>query len=248
MKEPAHLALHPFGQIPTYEEGDLALFETGRWCSISPSAMPDCCQDANARRVRSRGCSPRSTRWSRRSSSSQPPRSGERQALDQGTPAAGQGSRPRPAEASFRSPWQADWLDGGFSAGDLMMVSVLLRLRSSGMLDEYPTLPPISPAAKRGPPTSGLSRLNWRSTATGLIARGSSDSGIAPKRLRWRGFLAPNDGNCGLRFIFIASTSGCADSRSALETPAGENAGMNSGDHRSKRLARATMRPIRPCP
>src|ERR671926_426380 len=29
MKEPAHLALHPFGQIPTYEEGDLALFETG---------------------------------------------------------------------------------------------------------------------------------------------------------------------------------------------------------------------------
>src|SRR5215475_5176931 len=29
MKEPVHLALHPFGQIPTYEEGDLALFETG---------------------------------------------------------------------------------------------------------------------------------------------------------------------------------------------------------------------------
>ncbi len=29
MKEPAHLALHPFGQIPTYEEDDLALFETG---------------------------------------------------------------------------------------------------------------------------------------------------------------------------------------------------------------------------
>src|SRR5207342_2862385 len=29
MKEPAHLRLHPFGQIPTYEEGDLTLFETG---------------------------------------------------------------------------------------------------------------------------------------------------------------------------------------------------------------------------
>src|SRR5215217_8156027 len=29
MKEPTHLALHPFGQIPTYEEGDLGLFETG---------------------------------------------------------------------------------------------------------------------------------------------------------------------------------------------------------------------------
>ena len=34
----------------------------------------------------------------------------------------------------------ADWLDGGFSAGDLMMVSVLLRLRASGLLDEFPTL------------------------------------------------------------------------------------------------------------
>jgi glutathione S-transferase len=34
----------------------------------------------------------------------------------------------------------ADWLDGAFSAGDLMMVSVLLRLRSSGILDAYPNL------------------------------------------------------------------------------------------------------------
>jgi glutathione S-transferase len=34
----------------------------------------------------------------------------------------------------------ADWLDGGFSAGDLMMVSVLLRLKASGILDGYPNL------------------------------------------------------------------------------------------------------------
>ena len=34
----------------------------------------------------------------------------------------------------------ADWLDGAFSAGDLLMVSVLLRLKSSGILDEYPNL------------------------------------------------------------------------------------------------------------
>src|ERR1700734_2425818 len=34
----------------------------------------------------------------------------------------------------------ADWLDGPFSAGDLMMVSVLLRLRPSGLLDEFPEL------------------------------------------------------------------------------------------------------------
>src|SRR5262249_33485596 len=44
MKEPAHRALHPFGQIPTYEEGDLALFETGAIVSISPSAMRACCR------------------------------------------------------------------------------------------------------------------------------------------------------------------------------------------------------------
>jgi glutathione S-transferase len=59
---------------------------------------------------------------------------------------------------------EADWLDGAFSAGDLMMVSVLLRLRSSGILDEFQTWLPMSPAVKRGPPTSGLLPLNWRST------------------------------------------------------------------------------------
>ena len=34
----------------------------------------------------------------------------------------------------------ADWLDGEFSAGDLLMVSVLLRASSSGILAEYPNL------------------------------------------------------------------------------------------------------------
>jgi glutathione S-transferase len=34
----------------------------------------------------------------------------------------------------------AIWLDGAFSAGDLMMVGVLLRLKASGLLDEYPNL------------------------------------------------------------------------------------------------------------
>jgi glutathione S-transferase len=56
----------------------------------------------------------------------------------------------------------AEWLDGAFSAGDLMMVSVLRRLKPSGLLDAYQTSPPMSPAAKRGPPTSVLSTLNWR--------------------------------------------------------------------------------------
>src|SRR5215216_2468222 len=50
MKEPAHRALHPFGQIPTYEEGDLALFETGaivfHLANRHAGLLPD---DANAR-------------------------------------------------------------------------------------------------------------------------------------------------------------------------------------------------------
>ena len=60
MKEPAHLALHPFGQIPTYEEGDLVLFETGSISSISPSGMRACCRTTPMRGgARSHGCLPR---------------------------------------------------------------------------------------------------------------------------------------------------------------------------------------------
>jgi glutathione S-transferase len=71
MKESAHLALHPFGQIPTYEEGDLGLFETGaivfhvaeRHAGLLPTMrMPG--------RALSHGCSPRSAQWSRLSLSS----------------------------------------------------------------------------------------------------------------------------------------------------------------------------------
>ena len=68
MKEPAHLALHPFGQIPTYEDGDLGLFETGaivfHTAERHAGLLPD---DASAGRARSHGCSPHSARWSRRS-------------------------------------------------------------------------------------------------------------------------------------------------------------------------------------
>jgi hypothetical protein len=35
----AHRALHPFGQIPTYEEGDLALFEMARRWRTSPCSQ-----------------------------------------------------------------------------------------------------------------------------------------------------------------------------------------------------------------
>src|SRR6188768_428562 len=50
MKQPAHRALHPFGQIPTYEEGDLVLFESGaivfHIAERHAGLFPD---DANAR-------------------------------------------------------------------------------------------------------------------------------------------------------------------------------------------------------
>jgi glutathione S-transferase len=142
MKEPAHLALHPFGQIPTYEEGDLALFETGaivfHIAQRHAALLPD---DANARA--------RAITWMFAALNTvEPP------ILDLTTARIFEGDKPwaqgrlplvrdrvrvRLGQLSARLG-NADWLDGGFSAGDLMMVSVLLRLRMSGILDEYPNL------------------------------------------------------------------------------------------------------------
>ena len=142
MKEHAHLALHPFGQIPTYEEGDLALFETGaivfHLAQRHPGLLPD---DANARA--------RAITWmfaalntveppildlsNARIAESDKPWSEER------LPLVKDRVRHRLVQLSARLG-DADWLDGAFSAGDLMMVSVLLRLRPSGMLDEFPRL------------------------------------------------------------------------------------------------------------
>jgi glutathione S-transferase len=142
MKEPAHLALHPFGQIPTYEEGELALFETGsivihiaeRHAGLLPN-------DASARA--------RAITWmfaavntveppilelaNAKLLEADKPWSKERLPLVQDRVR----SRLNPLAARLGP---ADWLDGAFSAGDLMMVSVLLRLRSSGILDEYANL------------------------------------------------------------------------------------------------------------
>jgi glutathione S-transferase len=142
MKEPAHLALHPFGQIPTYEEGDLALFETGaivfhiaeRHAGLLPG-------DANARA--------RAITWMFAALSTvEPPilelgaaRLLERDKpwYDERLPLVEDRVRGRLNQLSTRLG-DANWLDGAFSAGDLMMVSVLLRVKSSGILDEYPNL------------------------------------------------------------------------------------------------------------
>ena len=142
LKEPEHLALHPFGKIPTYEEGDLALFETGsivlHIAQRYPGLLPD---DANARA--------RAITWmfaalntveppilefaNAKLLEADKPWSKERLPLVQ--------ERIRtPLHQLSRRLGNADWLDGAFSAGDLMMASVLLRLRASGILDEYPNL------------------------------------------------------------------------------------------------------------
>jgi glutathione S-transferase len=142
MKEPAHRALHPFEQIPTYEEGDLALFESGaivfHIAERHAGLLPD---DANARA--------RAITWMFAALSTvEPPIldlttaklvEGDKPWAAQRLPLVQDRIRDRLGKLSGRLG-RADWLDGAFSAGDLMMVAVLLRLRASGMLDEYPSL------------------------------------------------------------------------------------------------------------
>jgi len=142
MKEPAHRALHPFGQIPTYEEGDLALFESGaivfHIAQHHAGLLPD---DANARA--------RAITWMFAALNTvEPPildrettrlLEGDKTWYEQRLPVVEDRIRDRLGELSGRLG-DADWLDGAFSAGDLMMVAVLLRLKASGILDEYPNL------------------------------------------------------------------------------------------------------------
>lgn len=142
MKQPDHLALHPFGQIPTYEQGDLALFESGAitlyLAEHYAGLLPD---DANARM--------RAIAWMFAALNTVEPTIVERSMTwlferkeawyEQRLAVLDQRLRQRLGELSRRLG-DADWLDGAFSAGDLLMVSVLLRLESSGIVDEFPNL------------------------------------------------------------------------------------------------------------
>ncbi len=115
MKEPAHRALHPFGQIPTYEEGDLALFESGAIVLhiAEHHAGPVAGRRRMRGRARSAGCLPRSTRWNRRSSNS-PPRGSSRatsRGPPQRLPLVLDRMRERLDDLSARLG-DADWLDG----------------------------------------------------------------------------------------------------------------------------------------
>ena len=142
MKEPGHLALHPFGQIPTYEEGDLVLFESGaivfHLAQRKAGLLP---RDDNARA--------RAIAWMFASLNTVEPPIVElgmakivecnETWYEQRLPLLQDRVRKRLGELSNRLG-ESDWLDGEFSAGDLVMVSVLLRGQASGMVDEFPNL------------------------------------------------------------------------------------------------------------
>lgn len=142
MKQPAHLALQPFGQIPTYEEGDLALFETGSillriaethhgllpadagararaitWMFAAVGTVEPPIVDLEVAQLSERGHS-----WS----AARLPMVKERirARLDQLADYLG----------------DAEWLDGGFTAADIMMVHVLRRLEGAAILEAYDNL------------------------------------------------------------------------------------------------------------
>jgi len=142
MKRPAHRARHPFGQIPTYEEGALTLFESGsivlhiaeRHAGLLPA-------DADARA--------RAITWMFAAVSTvEPPIVDYAMAMlterdkdwhARRLPILVDRIHDRLHALAVRLA-DADWLDGAFTAGDLLMIAVLRRLRNSGLLGEHPNL------------------------------------------------------------------------------------------------------------
>jgi glutathione S-transferase len=142
MKQADHLARHPFGQIPTYQEGDLVLFETGaivlHIATHHAGLLPE---DGHARA--------RAIAWMFAALNTVEPPELEREVAilsESGKPWNAERLPLIEDRIRFRLGQlsahlgEAEWLDGAFSAGDLMMASVLLRVRSSGLLGEYPNL------------------------------------------------------------------------------------------------------------
>ncbi len=152
-KEEAHLKRDPFGQIPTYEEGDLVLFESGaivlhiaeRFAGLLPA-------DANARA--------RAIMWMFAALSTVEPPIVERDTVrffekskcwqSERLAMVDERIRTRLAQLSERMGDSA-WLDGGFSAADIIMVHVLRRLEGSGLLEEFPNLAAYVERAKARP-------------------------------------------------------------------------------------------------
>nr|WP_241520975.1 glutathione S-transferase family protein [Steroidobacter cummioxidans] len=142
MKEPAHRRLHPFGQIPTYQEGELALFESGaivfhiaeRHAGLLP-------EDAHARA--------RAIAWMFAALNTVEPPIFERSMamiLERDKPWYEERQAMLDHRVQVRLDelskhlGDADWLDGAFSAADLLMVTVLRRFSRAGDLGKYPNL------------------------------------------------------------------------------------------------------------
>ena len=142
LKAPAHRARHPFGQIPTYDDGEAALFESGaivlRIAQTHDGLLP---QDPAARA--------RAIAWMFAALSTVEPPVVELSMaalferdqpwFEARHPMLQDRVRVRLTELT-QALGEAEWLEGGFSAGDLMMVTVLRRLGSSGLLAEHPTI------------------------------------------------------------------------------------------------------------
>ena len=144
MKQAAHLARNPFGQIPTYEEGDLVLFESGAIVlHLAEGHSGSGLLPGNA------GARARAIAWMFAALNTVEPPIVELSMAgvverdepwyEARLPMLQDRVRTRLEQLSNRLG-DGEWLDGAFSAGDLMMVAVLLRLRSSGLLDEYPSV------------------------------------------------------------------------------------------------------------
>lgn len=142
MKQPAHLALHPFGQIPTYEDGGLVLFESGaivlQIAHHHAGLLPD---DADARA--------RAIGWMFAALNTVEPPIVDREVAEylegdkswyvERLAMIDDRIRTRLGQLSARFG-DEDWLDGAFSAADLLMVTVLRRVEDTGLLDEYGNL------------------------------------------------------------------------------------------------------------
>ena len=142
MRAAAHLARNPFGQIPTYDEGDVVLFESGaivfHIAERYSGLLPD---DANARA--------RAIAWMFCALNTvEPPIVDREVATHMERDKAWHKERLPILDGRIRSRldelsrWlgDADWLDGAFATGDILMVTVLRRLEGSGLVDAYPNL------------------------------------------------------------------------------------------------------------
>ena len=183
MKEPAHRALHPFGQIPTYEEGELSLFESGAIVlHIAQQHMGLLPPDANARA--------RAISWMFAALSTMEPPILDLQTTmllerdkpwhEARLPIVKDRIRDRLGELSHRLG-DADWLGDAFSAGDLMMIGVLRRLGRSGLLDEYPN---IDAYVARGEARPAFKRAFAAQLAVFTAASGTGGTALCVERFR----------------------------------------------------------------